>query len=398
MCAVAPAARPLGAGVARRAAPVRSRAAASARAFGSKKPVNPALDLLHKRMATELEALRELVKKAELVSRGSACKSGAAPTGKSKRLVAAEPRPEPRVEAGGKTPAVKRRKVSPLLVQNQKQIKVLRMLPDEREKLAGRLTSLAELPGHIVGFLQQQFGNDADPNGEIEIDIQKVEDSVLLDLKRRLDKFAEERLSADVLPKEQDDSVMMELDSKMQMGNTLAQEIKGDVVPEQEEEDVDICGGDAVPEQEEYVDICGLSDSESDSCSSSDSDGSSSSSDSDGRSSDSDSDSESNSDEEVDSPAPPAVLQEENVTSSQPPPDPVLETVQSTEPGSVSDDGVDSPAPPALLPVSNVVNPARPPSHRASEVAQSAEPKKVEAVKRAAPKAVCIPGLIFRAK
>jgi hypothetical protein len=64
---------------------------------GGEKPVNPALDLLHKRMALELEALRELLKKAELAPRRPACKS--------KRLLA----PEPRMEAGGKMPSLKRR-------------------------------------------------------------------------------------------------------------------------------------------------------------------------------------------------------------------------------------------------------------------------------------------------
>ncbi|KAG2652172.1 hypothetical protein PVAP13_1NG340219 [Panicum virgatum] len=308
-------------------------------------PVDPALDLLHKRMASELEALRELVKKAELISRGPACKGGAAPAGRRKRILAAEPRP---------------RKMSPPLHQNQKQrhIEVPRMSPDEREQLAGRLASLAAVPGHIVEFLQQQFGGGADPEGEIEIDVLKVEDSVLFELKTRLDKFAEESLIADAgfLPKEEHGSVTMEV-------------IRSDAIPEQDEEDVDICGASD-------------SDSDSSSSSSSDSDGSSSGSDS---------------DEVVSGRAPPAVLlPEENGTSAQPPPDPAPEASQSTDPESVPDDGAGSTAPPALLP--EVVSPAQPPSHPASEVARIAEQTKVRGVQRAAPRAVCLAGAIYRAK
>ncbi|XP_039790357.1 transcription factor GTE10-like [Panicum virgatum] len=210
--------------------------------------------------------------------------------------------------------SVKRRKMSPPLHQNQKQrhIEVPRMSPDEREQLAGRLASLAAVPGHIVEFLQQQFGGGADPEGEIEIDVLKVEDSVLFELKTRLDKFAEESLIADAgfLPKEEHGSVTMEV-------------IRSDAIPEQDEEDVDICGASD-------------SDSDSSSSSSSDSDGSSSGSDS---------------DEVVSGRAPPAVLlPEENGTSAQPPPDPAPEASQSTDPESVPDDGAGSTAPPALLP------------------------------------------------
>ncbi|RCV07186.1 hypothetical protein SETIT_1G224400v2 [Setaria italica] len=309
---------------------------------GGEKPVDPALDRLHKRMALELEALRELLRKAELIPRRPACKGSAAPAGgKSKRLLA----PEPRMEAGGKTPSLKKRKVSPLLEQkhDQKQRKAPRMSPDEREQLAGRLASLAAVPDQIVEFLQQQFGSDADPQGEIEIDIHSVEESVLFELKARLDKLAEERLAADI------------------------------VVPEQGDEDVDICAG-----------------------SDSDSDSSSSSSDSDESSSGSGSGSESDSDEGVDGPAPPAVLPGENGAPVQPPREPAPEAAQSTNPMSVSGDGGGCTAPPALLPET-----AQPPPHRASEVAQSAEPKKkVQDVQRAAaPKAaVCLPSVLFRAK
>ncbi|CAN6279139.1 unnamed protein product [Urochloa humidicola] len=153
-------------------------------------PGDPARDRLHKRMASELEALREILKKAELIARGPARKGGAAPAvGKSKRVLpgTVPPRPEPRTEAGGKTPSVKRRKVSPLPENEQKQ----RMTADERNQLAGRLASLAEVPNQIVEFLQKRLcgGGDAD---EIEIDFDSAEDSVLFELQALLDKLAAE--------------------------------------------------------------------------------------------------------------------------------------------------------------------------------------------------------------
>ncbi|CAN6238593.1 unnamed protein product [Urochloa humidicola] len=154
---------------------------------------DPARDRLHKRMASELEALREILKKAELIARGAARKGGAAPAGgKSKRaLPAAEP---PRAEAGGKTASAKRRKVSPVPEQNLKQRKAppRRMSLDEREKLAVRMASLAEVPSPIAEFLQKRLGGgDAD---EIEIDLDSAEDDVLFELQALLDKLdAEER-------------------------------------------------------------------------------------------------------------------------------------------------------------------------------------------------------------
>ncbi|CAL5021032.1 unnamed protein product [Urochloa decumbens] len=313
---------------------------------------DPALDRVHKRMASELEALRELLKKAELICQGPARK------------------PEPQMVSGGKAPPVKRRKVSPLPEQNQKQRKTpQRMSLDERKQLAGRLASLETVPDQIAEFLQERLGGDA---VEIEIDFQSAEDSVLFELQTRLDKLAaEERPCADAV-------VAMEVDSKAQTGSSLvADEIRSDAAPEEQD-----------------VDICGASDSDSDSSSSSsDSDGSSSSSDSSGSSSSSDSDSESDSDDEVDGPALPAVLSEENATSSLPSSEPALEAAQSTKPEIVSGGGGGCTAPPALLPEA-----PQPPSRQATEVAQSDEPKKVQDAPLAASKAVSITGVLYKAK
>jgi hypothetical protein len=197
---------------------------------GGEKPVHPALDHLQKRMALELQALRELLKKAELIHRRPACKI--------KRLLAPEPQ---RMEVGGKTSSLKRRKVSPLLEQRhaQKQRKAPRMSFDERERLAGRLASLAAVPDHIVEFLQQQLGSDADdPHGEIEIDMHSVQDSVLFELKARLDKLAEERLAADAaVPKEERGPVIMELDSDEVQRSRRASEVAQSSEPKKKVQD-----------------------------------------------------------------------------------------------------------------------------------------------------------------
>jgi hypothetical protein len=289
-------------------------------------------ELLQKRLASELDALRGLLKKAELISRGGeACKGGAPTAGKKERFLASKSnqRAKPIEGSGGNAPSAKRRKISTLAEQKQKQkqIPAPRMSPEERNQLAGRLSSLCgELPGHIVEFLQKHFG-DADSHGEIEINIDSVEDLVLFELKTRLDKFAEES---------KDDK--------------LAEESKGEVVLEQEEE--------------EYIDICGLSPIiETGNVPSSSSSG------------DSDSDSGSGSESDSD---------QMMATSAQPPSEPASGTAQSTaQAESVSGESIGVPAPVTVA---------------VSEVAQSGEAKKVQAVQRAAPKPVSLAGLLYRAK
>lgn len=284
-------------------------------------------ELLQKRLASELDALRGLLKKAELISQRGACKGGTPTAGKKDRFLACNRRPKP-IEEDFNAPSVKRRKISTLVEQKQKQVRTPRMSPEERNQLAGRLSSLSgELPGHIVEFLQKHFG-DADSHGEIEINIDSVEDSVLFELKTLLDKLAEES---------KDDKLAEEKESK------------GEVVLEQQEE--------------EYIDICGLSPIiETGNVPRSSSSGDSNS--------DSDSSSESDSDQMMG-------------LSAQQPSEPASGTAQSTvQAESVSGESTGGPAPLTVA---------------ASEVAQSAEAKKVQAVQRAAPKAVYMPGLIYRA-
>ena len=175
----------------------------------------PARELLHKRLACELDVLSGLLKKAELISRRGACKDGAPTAGKKERFLASKQRPEPMEDGGGNAPSVKRRKISTLVEQKQKQVRASRMSPEERSQLAGRLPSLSEeLSGHIFEFLLKHFG-DADTRGEIEIDFDSAEDSVLFELKTQLDKFAQELpIVVDVLPEEKDEKLAEESKSK----------------------------------------------------------------------------------------------------------------------------------------------------------------------------------------
>ncbi|KAG0533762.1 hypothetical protein BDA96_04G220900 [Sorghum bicolor] len=208
-------------------------AAADTKVFTVGGGVMSARELLQKRLASELDVLRGLLKKAELISRREACKGGAPPTaGKNKKeqFLASKQRSEPMVDGGGgNAPSVKRRKISTLVAHKQKHkqklVRAPRMSAEERSQLAGRVSSLSmELPGHIVEFMLKHFG-DADSHGEIDIDFDSAEDSILLELRTQLDKFAQERLVAE----EKDEKLAAESKSK-------------GILVEQEEEDVHICG------------------------------------------------------------------------------------------------------------------------------------------------------------
>ncbi|KAJ1279867.1 hypothetical protein BS78_04G188600 [Paspalum vaginatum] len=77
-------------------------------------PPDPARDLLKKRLAAELDALRGLVKKAEHMSRAhAASKGGASTAGKTEQLLISSLRSEL------KTPSMKKRKISPVVERMQ---------------------------------------------------------------------------------------------------------------------------------------------------------------------------------------------------------------------------------------------------------------------------------------
>nr|CAB3447067.1 unnamed protein product [Digitaria exilis] len=193
-------------------------------AFGVKREVfavakmpAPARRLLRKRLISELDAVRDALRKAELVSCGA--RGGA---GEGGQLMAAQ---APVGEGGGGRSAT-RRKMSPSAEQKQStgEAKRMMMLGGDRERLAGRLASLATvLPDHVVAFLQNQraigdycdyLRGDDDGGGKIEKqDVTKSMNSGVFQLKILLDKFAPEKKST---PKGQE---------------------------EEDEKGVDICGG-----------------------------------------------------------------------------------------------------------------------------------------------------------
>ncbi|KAJ1279869.1 hypothetical protein BS78_04G188800 [Paspalum vaginatum] len=251
------------------------------------KSVHPALRMLRKRMSEELDALRALLGKAELLSRS-----------KNGTLLPAEQRKE---AASSRSPAAKRMKVSP----------------------SGKV------------------GKECDPG-------------VVL--------AREEIGLVDISP------VVVCVKKTEEPGNRKRRN-----PPEDEDEDelVDICGGVSPIAFQETVLLPVEDDGETGSSPSSSSSSSSSESESSPSSSESDSDSDSDKVENVDSPpAPPVFVPEEKSTAAQPLPE-LLASVpmQNTELEEI-------------------------------EQLQSDAPKKVQDVQRVAPapKAVSMPGLIYRAK
>ncbi|KAL6634022.1 hypothetical protein ACP70R_026693 [Stipagrostis hirtigluma subsp. patula] len=356
--------------------------------------VDPAPELFRKRMASELDALRNLVKKAELLCRG-----------KNGQFLATGPRAEAPMEEDGKAMSAKRRKVCPVV----EQIEAPRM-PSVDKKQSDR---------HGGG-------------GEATIELHPVEDSVLSESKTEQHKFAGEskmtalpeeegelvdvcggvfpvaipEASSPVLPEEAGEtgngpcsssdsgSYSCDSDSGSDSGSesdsdesvnspapaaVLDEESNSPVllpVEDEEDECVEICGGvsPSCPIAIQEISPLGSpekagagnspsSSSESGSSSPSDSDATSSSgSDSDEGGSDNDSGSESDSDESVNSPAPAS-----DPTSAQPPPpSPELEVVQITEPEKLQEKRVE-PAP-AVPPYAVQAKPQD--NHRAAPMAR----------------------------
>ncbi|KAK3158323.1 hypothetical protein QOZ80_2AG0135610 [Eleusine coracana subsp. coracana] len=143
---------------------------------------------LQKRLGSELDAVRDLIRKAEVFP-------GGGPAAKAAGAAAApsEPHPEAPMEVDGSGGGeAKRRKVSPLVVQWTEEEK------QKRARLAERLASLAAaLPDRVVAFLQSQYqraGGDAEcrgDGGEAEADMQSMmKGGALFHLKLLLDRFA----------------------------------------------------------------------------------------------------------------------------------------------------------------------------------------------------------------
>ncbi|RLM78286.1 hypothetical protein C2845_PM12G18730 [Panicum miliaceum] len=324
----------------------------------------PARRLLRKRLGSELDAVRDALRKSELLSCGAAATGAAAPAGTDGRLMAAK---APAGEDGGRT--AKRRKVAPFAEQGAGKPKRMRQ-DDSRERLAGRLASLAAaLPDHVVAFLLNQRVGDADSRGdggEIKKDVQPMKGGALSQLKMLLNKFAPESTprnrgapmvvsGGSCLSRHQGAAIR---DIAEEYGE-LVEDIGVKLLSPLQRKYVDLA------EQGEYVDICGDASpvvfptkagdsSSSPSLTSSDSDASSSDSDS---SSSSDSDSKSDPDKSVNSRSPPpAIVPKEKDTYAQPPV-PALEAVHIAEPEVVQDQCA-PPAPTVLQIISSLPAPA----------------------------------------
>ncbi|CAN6232244.1 unnamed protein product [Urochloa humidicola] len=146
----------------------------------------PARRLLRERLDSDLDAVRDALRKAELLSGGA----GATTSCKDGRLsaaVASAPAVAAAAEEGGGR-AAKKRKVPPFAEQGTGEQKRARM--GDRERLAGRLAALAAaLPDDAVAFLQNRRVGDC--GGGAEKDARSMKGGgALFQLKTLLDKFA----------------------------------------------------------------------------------------------------------------------------------------------------------------------------------------------------------------
>ncbi|CAD6337243.1 unnamed protein product [Miscanthus lutarioriparius] len=205
-------------------------------------PADPRL-VLRKRLGEEMEALRGIFRKAELVVRKTVDKGRAAPRcGKDGRFLAAEAGSEtieanripcdkkrkkmppvdveiikPRMMQIDRTPCATRRKAMPLVeniehpriskVDQAPCAKKRRTMPPveiidtliskaEILSLVTRLSSLSSnMPTHIVEFLDKECTGHAEEKAgknEIEIDLGSMRRSAMFALQKLLDEFAEE--------------------------------------------------------------------------------------------------------------------------------------------------------------------------------------------------------------
>ncbi|VAI58192.1 unnamed protein product [Triticum turgidum subsp. durum] len=119
-----------------------------------------------------------------------------------KKLASAATKPHVEVDRADskrrKTPPVDR---SDLSIERVRPTEIMKpkMTFEEKESFGNCLASLSEepelLPGHIIDLLQQCIDNNTDQpgDGEIEIDIHALSDDILLELKKHVDKYLQER-------------------------------------------------------------------------------------------------------------------------------------------------------------------------------------------------------------
>ncbi|CAN6244901.1 unnamed protein product [Urochloa humidicola] len=226
--------------------------------FAVAKMSAPDRRLLRERLDYELDAVRGAIRKAELLYGGGSGAAAAAPpaAGKDGRLLAAGAAAAAE-EGGGR--AAKKRKVPPFVEQGTGEPK--RARTGDRERLAGRLAALAAaLPDHAVAFLQNRRVGGADSlgdgGGEVEKDVRSMKGGgALFQLKMLLDKFAPASAPKkshgrgappDIAPGSHGRALPLVASgsaSSLSRHQGACGGLKIATMQEEEEEDVDICGG-----------------------------------------------------------------------------------------------------------------------------------------------------------
>ncbi|KAF7070995.1 hypothetical protein CFC21_076416 [Triticum aestivum] len=160
-----------------------------------------------------------------------------------KKLVSAATKPHVEVDRADskrrKTPPVDRSDLSIDCVRPTEIVK-LKMTFEEKESFGNCLASLSEdpeLPGHIIDMLQQCIDNNTDQLGdeEIEIDIHALSDDILLELKKHVDKYLQERDHQQTKSEPSENEAV----NVSGLSHSSTNPCKGG---EPVEEDVDICG------------------------------------------------------------------------------------------------------------------------------------------------------------
>ncbi|XP_048549018.1 transcription factor GTE8-like [Triticum urartu] len=160
-----------------------------------------------------------------------------------KKLVSAATKPHVEVDRADskrrKTPPVDRSDLSIDCVRPTEIVKP-KMTFEDKESFGNCLASLSEdpeLPGHIIDMLQQCIDNNTDQLGdeEIEIDIHALSDDILLELKKHVDKYLQERDHQQTKSEPSENKAV----NISGLSHSSTNPCKGG---EPVEEDVDICG------------------------------------------------------------------------------------------------------------------------------------------------------------
>ncbi|KAJ1258578.1 hypothetical protein BS78_10G086300, partial [Paspalum vaginatum] len=214
--------------------------------------------MLRKRLRDEMEALRGILKKAELLANSKIVDEIGRPAprrGKDGRFLnegdrsdpteadktaSAKSRktmPMPSVEAvehrmAAWTTSAKRRKIMPVL-----EIVEPRVSKDEIASVATRVSSLAsDMPAHILEFLKKECTGHLDEDaGEIAIDLGSMRRSAMPELQKLLDEFAEEE------KRRYQNATSMNVSAPISCLSPRKTE-EGEIAEEDCDDTVDVCG------------------------------------------------------------------------------------------------------------------------------------------------------------